>query len=131
MVIAMTRVAIHTSNAPHAHGPYSQAIVAHGFVFCSGQTPVDPTTGSLIDGDIAAQTRQCLLNLSAVLAAAGTSWDHAVKVTVFLSDINDFAAMNAVYAEHMPSSAPARSTVAVKDTPLGSLIVMDVIALQP
>lgn len=125
----MNRTASHTDNAPKALGPYSQAIVANGFVFCAGQTPVDPATGKLVEGDVSAQTRRCLDNLAAVLESAGSSWSHAVKVSVFLKDLGDFAAMNAVYAEYMPTPAPVRSTVEVAGLPLGARVEIDVIAV--
>jgi 2-iminobutanoate/2-iminopropanoate deaminase len=125
----MNRTASHTDNAPKALGPYSQAIVANGFVFCAGQTPVDPATGKLVDGDVSVQTRRCLDNLTAVLGSAGSGWDYAVKVSVFLKDLGDFAAMNAVYAEYMPSPAPVRSTVEVAGLPLGARVEIDVVAV--
>ena len=125
----MNRTASHTDNAPKALGPYSQAIVANGFVFCAGQTPVDPATGKLVEGDVSAQTRRCLDNLAAVLESTGSSWGHAVKVSVFLKDLGDFAAMNAVYAEYMPTPAPVRSTVEVAGLPLGARVEIDVIAV--
>jgi 2-iminobutanoate/2-iminopropanoate deaminase len=125
----MNRTASHTDNAPKALGPYSQAIVANGFVFCAGQTPVDPATGKLVDGDVSVQTRRCLDNLAAVLESAGSGWDNAVKVSVFLKDLGDFAAMNAIYAEYMPSPAPVRSTVEVAGLPLGARVEIDVVAV--
>ena len=125
----MNRTASHTDNAPKALGPYSQAIVANGFVFCAGQTPVDPATGKLVEGDVSVQTRRCLDNLAAVLESAGSGWDHAVKVSVFLKDLGDFATMNAVYAEYMPSPAPVRSTVEVAGLPLGARVEIDVVAV--
>jgi 2-iminobutanoate/2-iminopropanoate deaminase len=125
----MNRTASHTDNAPKALGPYSQAIVANGFVFCAGQTPVDPSTGKLVDGDVSVQTRRCLDNLAAVLESAGSGWAHAVKVSVFLKDLGDFAAMNAVYAEYMPTPAPVRSTVEVAGLPLGARVEIDVVAV--
>jgi 2-iminobutanoate/2-iminopropanoate deaminase len=125
----MNRTASHTDNAPKALGPYSQAIVANGFVFCAGQTPVDPATGKLVEGDVSVQTRRCLDNLAAVLESAGSGWAHAVKVSVFLKDLGDFAAMNAVYAEYMPSPAPVRSTVEVAGLPLGARVEIDVVAV--
>jgi 2-iminobutanoate/2-iminopropanoate deaminase len=125
----MNRTASHTDNAPKALGPYSQAIVANGFVFCAGQTPVDPATGKLVEGDVSVQTRRCLDNLAAVLESAGSGWDHAVKVSVFLKDLGDFAAMNAVYAEYMPTPAPVRSTVEVAGLPLGARVEIDVVAV--
>ncbi len=125
----MTRRATHTDHAPKALGPYSQAVVAGGFVFCAGQIPVDPATGLLIEGGIAEQTRRSLDNLSAVLASADSGFEHAVKVSVFLTDLTDFAEMNAVYAEYMPTPAPVRSTVEVSRLPAGAKVEIDVIAL--
>lgn len=125
----MNRTESHTDSAPKALGPYSQAIVANGFVFCAGQTPVDPATGKLVEGDVSVQTRRCLDNLAAVLESAGSGWAHAVKVSVFLKDLGDFAAMNAVYAEYMPSPAPVRSAVEVAGLPLGARVEIDVVAV--
>jgi 2-iminobutanoate/2-iminopropanoate deaminase len=125
----MERTASHTDNAPKALGPYSQAIIANGFVFCAGQTPVDPATGKLVEGDVSVQTRRCLDNLAAVLASAGSGWENAVKVSVFLKDLGDFAAMNAVYGEYMPTPAPVRSTVEVAGLPLGARVEIDVVAV--
>jgi len=104
-------IPVHTDDAPAALGPYSQAIVVDGWVFCSGQIPLLPETGELLGGDIAEQTDLVLSNLSNVLAAAGSSLQRVVKTTVFLSDMNDFAAMNEVYARHFGDHQPARATV--------------------
>ena len=120
---------VSTSDAPPAIGPYSQAIVANGLVFASGQIPLDPDSGQIVDADIRIQTRRVLANLSAVLAAAGSSLDRAVKTTCFLRDMNDFAAFNEVYAEHFTSEPPARSTVQVARLPRDVGIEIDVIAL--
>ena len=125
----MTRRATQTDHAPKALGPYSQAIVANGFVFCAGQIPVDPATGAIVPGGIAEQTRRSLDNLAAVLASAGSGMEHAVKVSVFLTDLDDFAEMNAVYAEFMPTPAPVRSTVEVSRLPAGAKVEIDVIAV--
>ena len=122
------RQAIATDKAPKAIGPYSQAVKAGSLLFCSGQIPLDPRTGLLIEGDIAAQTRQVFTNIGAILQAAGASFDHVVKTTVFLADMNDFAAMNDVYATFFASPAPARSTVAAAGLPRGARIEIDVIA---
>src|SRR5579862_6830641 len=105
--------AISTKNAPSAIGPYSQAIVAGGFVFLSGQIPLDPATGTLVGGDITAQTHRVMKNLDAILRAAGVSFNTVVKTTVYLADMSEFAAMNAVYGEYFPAPAPARATVQV------------------
>lgn len=102
---------VHTDDAPAAIGPYSQAIVTDGWVYCSGQIPFDPRTMEMVQGDVAAQTEQVLTNLRHVLEAAGASMDTVVKTTVFLSDMNDFAAMNEVYARHFGDHRPARAAV--------------------
>ncbi|MCH2654132.1 MAG: RidA family protein [Gemmatimonadota bacterium] len=104
-------VRIHTDHAPAAIGPYSQAIVVDGWVFCSGQIPLDPDTAELVGGTIDEQTDQALSNLSEVLQAAGSSLQHVVKTTVFLADMNDFAAMNKVYEQHFGEHRPARAAV--------------------
>ena len=116
--------------APAAIGPYSQAILAGGLVHCSGQIAIDPATGNLIASDVGAQTEQVLRNLAAVLAAAGSDLARAVKCTVYLKTMDDFAAMNAVYARHFPGDAPpARATVAVAGLPRGALVEIDCTAL--
>lgn len=124
------RTVIATELAPKAIGPYSQGIRANGFVFCAGQTPIDPATSKLIEGDIAAQTRRVLQNLSAILDAAGTSLGKVVKTTVFLTDMANFKAMNEVYAEFFPQHPPARSTFAVAGLPLGASVEIECIALE-
>lgn len=108
---------VHTDQAPEAIGPYSQAVQVDGWVFCSGQIPIDPTTGELVEGDIQAQTDQVLKNLSAVLRQAGGSLSNVVKTTVFLADMGDFAAMNEVYGRHFGDHRPARAAVAVRTLP--------------
>ena len=118
---------VKTAAAPAAIGPYSQAIVSGNLVFTSGQIPLDPVTGEVVGGDIRTQTEQIMRNLSAVLAAAGTSLDRAVKTTCYLADMADFAAFNEVYAAHI-KNAPARSCVAVKALPRGVLAEVEVIA---
>jgi len=123
------REAIATDRAPQAIGPYSQAVRAGNQIYCSGQIPIDPATGAIIDGDIAVQTRQVLTNLSKVLEAAGASLDHVVKTTVYLADMNDFAAMNAVYGTFFSSPAPARSTVQAARLPRDARVEIDVIAV--
>jgi 2-iminobutanoate/2-iminopropanoate deaminase len=122
------REAVATERAPKAIGPYSQAIKAGSLLFCSGQIPLDPVTGTIVEGDIAAQTRQVFANIAAILQAAGTSFDRVVKTTVFLADMNDFAAMNEVYATFFTSPAPARSTVAAAGLPRNARIEIEVIA---
>lgn len=118
---------ISTSNAPAAIGPYSQAVKIDGIVYTSGQIPLDPATGTMVGSDVREQTEQIMKNLSAVLEAAGTSFDKVVKTTCFLADIADFAAFNEVYAKYI-TSAPARSCVAVRDLPKGALAEVEVIA---
>jgi len=127
--ITMTRDIIATDKAPGAVGPYSQGIRTNQFIFTAGQIPVDPATGSLIDGPIEDQTRRVLDNVRAVLEAAGTGLDKVVKMTVFMTDLGDFKRMNAVYAEYFPDAPPARSAVQVAALPLGSDIEMEAIAL--
>ena len=120
---------IKTDNAPTAIGPYSQAIVANGFVFCAGQIPIDPANGQLITGDVKAQTERVLANLSAVLAAAGAGWKDVVKTTVFLADLSHFPIVNEVYAAALGDARPARSTVQVAALPRGVLVEIDAIAV--
>ncbi|MBC7931120.1 MAG: RidA family protein [Rubrivivax sp.] len=123
------RQIIKTEDAPGAIGPYSQAVAAGGFVFLSGQIPLDPATGEFVAGGIAEQTEQVLRNLSKVLEAAGTSLARVVKTTVFLADMGDFAAMNEVYGRHFSDSLPARSTVQAARLPRDARVEIDVIAL--
>jgi 2-iminobutanoate/2-iminopropanoate deaminase len=118
-----------TDKAPKAIGPYSQGIVANGFVFCSGQIPIDPATGELNTGSIEDQTRQVLKNVSAVLEAAGSSLDDAVKCTVFLQDMNDFGKMNAVYGEFFKAPNPARAAVQVARLPRDVKVEIEAIAV--
>ena len=124
----MAKNIIATKNAPGAIGPYSQGIRANGFVFASGQIGLDPATGEFVKGGIVEQSRQALLNVKNVLEAAGSGLDKAVKTTVFLKDINDFAAMNAVYSEFFKTDCPARSAVQVAALPKGALVEIEVIA---
>jgi 2-iminobutanoate/2-iminopropanoate deaminase len=124
-----TKEIVSTSEAPQAIGPYSQAIKANGLVFASGQISLDPATQQPVDGDISVQTERVLKNLEAVLRAAGSSLDKAVKTTVFLVDISEFAKMNEVYGRFFKDSVPARSTVAVADLPKNRRVEIDVIAL--
>jgi 2-iminobutanoate/2-iminopropanoate deaminase len=123
------RQVVATDNAPKAIGPYSQAIKANGFVFVSGQIALDPGTQQLIDGDVAAQTERVLQNLSAILTAAGSSLAQVVKTTVFLKYMDNFGAMNEVYARYFGDAPPARSTVAAAGLPRDVLVEIDVIAL--
>lgn len=127
----MTREAVATPSAPQAIGPYSQAIRTGDLLFVSGQIPLDPATGTLVDGDIAVQTRRVLENLGGILNAAGAGYADIVKTTVFLLDMNEFAAMNAVYAEFFPAPPPARSTVQVSRLPRDVRIEIDAIARVP
>ena len=120
--------AISTAAAPAAIGPYSQAIEIGNLVFCSGQLPIDPATGAFPEGGIEAQTRQSLKNAAAILEAAGTDMHHVVKTTVFLASMDDFAAMNGVYAEVFAEPFPARSAVAVKTLPKGALVEIECVA---
>ena len=126
----MSMKSIHTNQAPAAIGPYSQAIEANGMIFASGQIPIDPSTGNIVEGGIEQQTHQSLRNVKAVLEAAGTDLAHVVKTTVFLSSITDFANMNEVYAQYFSQPFPARSAVAVKDLPKGALVEIEVVAVR-
>ena len=123
------REIIRTERAPQAIGPYSQAVRAAGFVFASGQIPIDPATGQFVPGGVAEQTEQVLRNLSAVLEAAGTSLERVVKTTVFLADMNDFAAMNEVYGRYFREDAPARSTVQAARLPRDARVEIEAIAM--
>jgi 2-iminobutanoate/2-iminopropanoate deaminase len=130
----MQRSSVRTAHAPAAIGPYSQAVVVpigegKRMVFCSGQIALDPETGVLVEGDVVAQTRRALDNLGAVLAAAGASFASVVRTTIFLADMNDFAAVNAVYGERFPSEPPARSTVQAARLPRDARVEIDAIAV--
>ncbi len=120
---------ISTKNAPDAIGPYSQAVKVGNLIFCSGQIPIDPTTGEFVSENIAEQTRQVLKNLSAVLEAAGSSLDSVVKTTVFLIDMNEFTQMNEVYAEFFSENKPARATVQAARLPRDTRVEIDCIAV--
>ena len=120
---------VSTENAPGAIGPYSQAIKTGGLVFCSGQIPIDPATGNFVSDDIAGQTEQVLRNLSAVLEAAGSNLGSVVKTTVFLADMNDFAAMNEVYGKYFGENKPARATVQAARLPRDARVEIDCIAV--
>jgi 2-iminobutanoate/2-iminopropanoate deaminase len=120
---------ISTEKAPGAIGPYSQAVKAGNMVFCSGQIPIDPTTGEFVSNNVAEQTHQVLTNLSAVLEAAGTSLNNVVKTTVFLADMNDFTAMNEIYAEFFTDNKPARATVQAARLPRDARVEIDCIAI--
>jgi 2-iminobutanoate/2-iminopropanoate deaminase len=127
----MTREAISTTNAPAAAGPYSQAIVAGDIVFCAGQIPLDPLTGEMVTGSIEEQTERVLRNLGAVLDAAGVGLADVAKTTVFLADMDDFTAMNGVYATFFPDPPPARSTFEVGALPRGARVEIEAIARRP
>ena len=129
MTILEKKVVI-SDKAPKAIGPYSVAIESGGFVFCAGQTGIDPATGDLVSPDLEAQTHQVLTNLKSVLEAAGTSLDKVVKTTVFLRDMADFPKMNAIYASYFSSNPPARSTIAVAGLPKGGVVEIEAIALK-
>ena len=121
------RQAVSTPSAPQAIGPYSQAVKANGFIFTAGQVPFDPATGQLVEGDVARQTARVLDNLKAIVEAAGASLDRAVKATVYLKDMNDFAAMNEVYARYFPQNPPARSTVEAARLPRDVRVEIDLV----
>jgi 2-iminobutanoate/2-iminopropanoate deaminase len=125
----MKREIVHTEKAPKAIGPYSQAIRTDSMIYAAGQTGIDPATGDLIPGGVEEQTRQVLTNLQNVIEAAGSSFKNVVKTTVFLRDMNDFAKMNAIYAEYFGENPPARSTIAVAGLPKGGLVEIEAIAL--
>ena len=125
----MQKQIVRTASAPKAIGPYEQAIKVGDFIYASGQIPLDPATGNLVENNITIQTRQVMENLKAVLSAAGSSLERVVKTTVFLKNISDFAAMNEVYGEYLGDVKPARSTVAVADLPRGALVEIDLIAI--
>jgi 2-iminobutanoate/2-iminopropanoate deaminase len=122
------RETVKTDKAPAAIGPYSQAVRAGGFLFCSGQIPMDPDTGALVEGGIEEQTDRVLKNLKAVLSAGGASLAAVVKTTVYLADLKDFRAMNGVYAGYFPGSPPARATIQAAALPAGALVEIDAIA---
>lgn len=121
---------IHTTNAPAAIGPYSQAVEANGTLYISGQIPIIPATGKVTEGDIAVQTAQVMKNIGAILEAAGYTYSDVVKSTCLLSDMANFKAMNEVYATFYPENPPARAAFAVKDLPLGALIEIETIAVK-
>ena len=125
------KTVISTAEAPTAVGPYSQAIAAGPLLFCSGQIPLEAETGTLIEGDISAQTRRVLQNVAAVLRACGLAMENVVKTTVFMTDLADFAEMNATYAEYFPIDPPARSTIQVAALPKGANIEIEAVAIKP
>jgi 2-iminobutanoate/2-iminopropanoate deaminase len=122
------RQAVSSDGAPKAIGPYSQGIKAGSLLFLSGQIPLDPATGAMIEGDIAAQTHRVFANLAAVLAAAGASFDNVVRTTVYLADMNDFGIVNEIYGTYFSSPAPARATVQAARLPKDALVEIDLIA---
>ena len=124
----MSTRSVQTDAAPAAIGPYSQAIIAGGFLFTAGQIPIDPVTGQIVEGDVVPQTRRVMDNLQAVLAAAGASWKDVVKTTVFLQDMADFPRMNEVYSAAMGEARPARSTVQVAGLPRGVRVEIELVA---
>ena len=119
---------LHTTDAPEAIGPYSQAAAVGGFLFTAGQVALDPATMKVVDGDVTAQTEQVMKNLAAVLTNAGCSWAEVVKTTIFLVDMGDFAKVNEVYGKHIGGSRPARSTVAVSGLPRGVRVEIECVA---
>ena len=126
----MERTIVSTPNAPKAIGPYSQAVKAGGLVFCSGQIPIDPTTGEIVGAsDVRVQAKRVMDNLGAVLAAAGSSFDAVVKTTIFLADMGDFAAVNEVYGGYFKGTPPARATVQVAGLPKASLVEIECVAI--
>ena len=122
------RQTVRTENAPAAIGPYSQAVVSGGFLFCSGQIPLDPATGKMVEGGIEEQTERVLRNLAAVLESGGGSLRSVVKTTVYLVDLSDFRGMNEVYGRFFPENPPARATVQVAKLPAGALVEIDAVA---
>ena len=124
----MTRTAVSTTGAPAAIGPYSQGIVSDSLLFCSGQAALDPESGTLVEGGIEPETERVMANLSAVLDAAGATWQDVVKTTVFLVDMGDFAAVNAIYGRFVGDPPPARSTVAVAALPKGARVEIEAVA---
>ena len=122
---------VHTDQAPAAIGPYSQGVIANGFLFTAGQIALDPGSGQVIAGDVVAQTEQVFRNLAAILGTAGASWTNVVKATVYLMDMRDFPKVNDVYARVMGDARPARSTVQVSGLPRGVLVEIDLVATVP
>jgi 2-iminobutanoate/2-iminopropanoate deaminase len=125
----VTNRTVHTDRAPAAIGPYSQGVIANGFLFTAGQIAIDPATGQVIGGDVVAQTERVMMNLLAVLASAGATWTDVVKTTVYLHDMADFPKVNEVYARALGDARPARSTVQVAGLPRGVLVEIDAVAV--
>lgn len=126
----MSKQIIQTENAPSAIGPYSQATATDGLVFTAGQIPLDASSGKIVEGGIAEQTHQVLKNLKAVVEAGGSSMDKVMKTTVFLTDLSNFAEVNAIYSEYLGESVPARSTIQVSALPVGALVEIEAIAIR-
>lgn len=124
----MSKTIVKTDAAPAAIGPYSQAVKAGGFLFLSGQIPLDPATGQMVDGDIVAQTEQVMKNLGAVLTAGGAAFGDVVRATIFLADLGDFAKVNEIYGRHFTADPPARATVQVAALPRGARVEIDLVA---
>ncbi len=124
----MAKKVLFTNNAPAAIGPYSQAIESGGFVFCSGQIPINPATGEVVQGDIKVEAEQVMKNISAVLKNADLQFSNVVKTTIFLTSMSDFAAVNEIYGKYFPTEPPARSTIAVKELPKNVKVEIEVIA---
>lgn len=122
---------VYTENAPEAVGPYSQAVEANNMLFVSGQVPIDPATGKIVDGGIEEQTKQVMKNIGAVLEAAGYAYEDVIKSTCFLSDMDIFAAMNNIYAKYYPENPPARAAFEVAKLPLNALVEIETIAVKP
>lgn len=127
----MTLTTVHTDKAPAAIGPYSQAVIANGFLFTAGQIALDPASGQIVEGDVVAQTEQVFRNLEAILREAGAGWAHVAKATVFLMDMGDFPRVNEVYARVMGDARPARSTVQVSGLPRGVRVEIDLVVALP
>ncbi|MEM9069945.1 MAG: Rid family detoxifying hydrolase [Myxococcota bacterium] len=125
----MSRETVATEHAPAAIGPYSQAVKAGGLLFCSGQIPIDPATGDLVDADVRAQTKRVMENLGAVLAAGGSSFEKVVRCTIFLADMDDYGAVNEVYGAYFPEAPPARAAVAVRTLPKNVAVEISCIAV--
>src|SRR4051794_16418719 len=125
------RETVTAQGAPHAAGPYSHAVKSNGLVYCSGQVPIDPGAGKLVEGSIGDQTRRCLDNLAIVAAAAGASLDDAVRMGIFVTDISTFAGVNEAYGSYFASDPPARSTIGVAALPLGADVEIDAILAEP
>jgi 2-iminobutanoate/2-iminopropanoate deaminase len=127
----VSKTLVYSPNAPEPIGPYSQAVRVGELLFCSGQIPIDPSTGALIEGDIEAQTRQVMKNLAEVLSAGGTAWENVVRSTIYLTNLSDFSVVNRVYGAYVGTAPPARATVQVAALPKGAAVEIDVVAFIP